>query len=282
MRTQLTVQLSKEQIAFFHREGYLVLDQLVPAEEVDRMRVIYDRLFDRKAGRELGEYYDLGGTDEEGKAPVLPQMMNPSRYAPEIAVGQFRLNAAAIARQLLGAACEFRQDLAICKPPGSPAATPWHQDNAYLDPKFDHENINIWIPLQPVTEANGCLQFIPGGHKSKNILPHHTINNDPRIEGLECDVIDEKQAVTCPIPAGGVTIHHTRVLHHAGPNRSSEPRRAYILEFRNPPVKRAQPHDFYWQRARNTEREKRYATLGSWSRNTLFKISRKVRKIVAK
>jgi ectoine hydroxylase-related dioxygenase (phytanoyl-CoA dioxygenase family) len=279
MDTTPIVQLSKDQIDFFHREGYLVLDQLVSPSEVDRMREIYDRLFDRKAGRELGEFYDLGGTDDEGKPFVLPQMMNPSRYAPEIATGQFRLNAAAIARQLLGADCEFRQDLAICKPPGSQAPTAWHQDAAYLNPKYDHENINIWIPLQTVTPQNGCLHFIPGSHKSLEILPHHPINNDPRIEGLECDRIDQSKAVAVPIPAGGATIHHCRVLHYAGPNLSTERRRAYILEFQKPPTKRSEPLDFYWQRIRHTNRQKRYASLPSWGYNTLFKIGRRAKKL---
>ena len=86
-----TVVLTQDQIDFFKREGYLLLDAIVPPAEVERMRDVYDKLFERKAGREQGEFFDLGGTDEEGKAAVLPQMMNPSRYAPEIAIGQFRV-----------------------------------------------------------------------------------------------------------------------------------------------------------------------------------------------
>jgi ectoine hydroxylase-related dioxygenase (phytanoyl-CoA dioxygenase family) len=275
-----TVTLTKEQIDFFNREGYLVLDSIVPLDEVERMRAIYDRLFESKAGRAQGEFFDLGGTDEEGKAAQLPQMMNPSRYAPEIAVGQFRANAAAIAKQLLGQHAEFKQDFAICKPPGSAVPTAWHQDNAYLDPRFDHNNINIWIPLQPATEENGCLHFVPRGHLSKDILGHHLINNDPRIEGIECDTVDLAKAVACPIPAGGATIHHTRVLHFAGPNKSKQPRRAYILEFETPPVKRAVPHDFYWQKQRNTARTKRYQTLGARTKNTIYRIAKKAGKLV--
>jgi ectoine hydroxylase-related dioxygenase (phytanoyl-CoA dioxygenase family) len=277
---QPTVVLTRDQIEFFKREGYLLLDAIVPPAEVERMRDIYDKLFERKAGREQGEFFDLGGTDEEGKAAVLPQMMNPSRYAPEIAVGQFRLNAAAIARQLLGAAADFKQDLAICKPPRSPVPTPWHQDNAYLDPKMDHENLNIWIPLQPATVENGCMFYIPRTHATGKILPHHSMNNDPRIEGLECDEVDVKKAVPAAVPAGGAAIHHTRTLHYAGPNKSDNPRRAYILEFELPPKKRAVAHDFYWQKARKTARNERYATIGARTKNTLYRIAKKAKKLV--
>src|ERR1700722_15222627 len=141
-----TVVLTQDQIDFFHREGYLLLDSIAPLDEVERMRTVYDKLFASQAGRATGEFFDLGGTDDDDKAPALPRMITRSRYAPEIAVGQFRVNATAIARQLLGDKSEFKQDLAICKPPGSTVTTPWHQDNAYLDPRFDHENLNVWIP----------------------------------------------------------------------------------------------------------------------------------------
>src|SRR5438128_1504262 len=97
-----TVQLTQDQIDFFHREGYLVLHAITTTEEVVWLRGIYDRLFEARAGRERGDQFDLGGTDEEGKPAVLPQILGPTRYAPELANGLFRVNALAVAQQLLG------------------------------------------------------------------------------------------------------------------------------------------------------------------------------------
>jgi hypothetical protein len=61
-----TVTLTQEQIDFFHREGYLAIDAVTTQEEIARLRVIYDRLFEARAGREVGDHLDLAGTDEEG------------------------------------------------------------------------------------------------------------------------------------------------------------------------------------------------------------------------
>jgi ectoine hydroxylase-related dioxygenase (phytanoyl-CoA dioxygenase family) len=131
------------------------------------------------------------------------------------------------------------------KPPQYGAATPWHQDEAYFNPAQIHNNLSVWIPLQEATVENGCMQFIPGSHKE--VLPHHHIGHDPDVPGLEIDQIEPENAVACPIPAGGATIHNCRTLHYAGPNLSDIPRRAYVLIFGTPTLERDIPRDFPWR-----------------------------------
>jgi ectoine hydroxylase-related dioxygenase (phytanoyl-CoA dioxygenase family) len=253
-----TVVLSQEQIDFYHREGYLVLDAITTPEEVKWMRGIYDRLFETRAGREVGGQFDLGGTDEEGKEAVLPQILNPSKYAPELKDGLFRTNALAIAKQLLGPEAEASGEHAIFKPARTGAETPWHQDEAYWNPDLDYTSFSLWIPLQEATLENGCMQFVPRSHLHQ-VMTHHTINHDPRIHGLEADEFDTSNSVACPIPAGGATIHHNRILHYAGPNTSDIPRRALILIFQVKPTKRAETRDFYWNTQKQTPADQRAA-----------------------
>ena len=103
------------------------------------------------------------------------------------------------------------------------------------------------------------MQFVPGTHRQE-VLPHHPIGNDPRIIGLE---VDEPQklaagAVACPIPAGGATVHHSRMLHYTSPNHSDGPRRAYILTFGTPRKQRATPRNFYWLEQQKTKWQERH------------------------
>jgi ectoine hydroxylase-related dioxygenase (phytanoyl-CoA dioxygenase family) len=102
------------------------------------------------------------------------------------------------------------------------------------------------------------MQFVPGSHH-QDVLPHHSIGHDPRIVGLEVDDVEQvvAQAVPCPLPAGGATIHHCRTLHYTGPNQSDGPRRAYIMSFGSPPQKRREPRDFYWLRMQQTKWQER-------------------------
>ena len=139
---QPTVTLTAEQIDAFHRDGYLALPALTTAEEVERLQSLYDHLFATNAGRDQGDHLDLVTTDEDDQTPVLPQILNPSKYAPELANTQLRANAEAIARQLLGPEAQFNGEHAILKPPHTEAATPWHQDEAYADANLEeHQHL---------------------------------------------------------------------------------------------------------------------------------------------
>ena len=257
-----TVTLTQAQIDFYHREGYLALEAITTSEEVTWLRDIYDRLFAGRAGREEGNQFDLGGTDEEGKEATLPQILNPSKYAPELKTGLFRVNALHVARLLLGPDAKATGEHAIFKPAHIGAATPWHQDEAYWNPKMDYNGFSLWIPLQTATLENGCMQFVPGSHHS-DILPHHSINHDSRIHGLEIDDVQTTggaavaHAVPCPLPPGGCTIHHNRTLHYAGPNHSDIPRRAYILGFGLPATPSEESRSFPWNDIKQTPRQER-------------------------
>jgi len=251
------MELSQEQITFFRQNGFVRLDAITTQEEIIRLRAIYDRLFEQKSGRNEGQQFDLAGTDEDDKEAKLPQILSPSTYAPELKDSLYHRNALTVAQQLLGPTAAYTGEHAILKPPRIGAETPWHQDEAYWNPGQYHESISIWMPLQEATLENGCMQFIPMD-TAGDVLPHHSINHDPRIHGLEMDTVDASQAVACPIPAGGATIHHCRIPHYAGPNRSDTPRRAYILVFGLPTEARETARDFHWQRERQTARQERH------------------------
>jgi ectoine hydroxylase-related dioxygenase (phytanoyl-CoA dioxygenase family) len=254
-----TLSLTQDQIDFYHREGYLVLNALTTAEEVAWMRGVYDRIFAMRAGREEGNQFDLAGADGEEAVATLPQILSPSKYAPELKEGLFRANALHIVKSLLGPLVQAHGDHAILKPARIGAATPWHQDEAYWNPSMNYNSLSIWIPLQDASIESGCLSFVPRSHNLE-VQPHHCINHDPRIHGLEADYTDFQNAVSCPLPAGGATLHHNRTFHYAGPNNTETPRRALILTFGTPASPRQSPRVFYWNDRKQTPREERART----------------------
>ena len=254
---QPTIAISPAQIEFFHKNGYLAIEKITTPEEVEFVRGVYDRLFATRAGREEGNQFDLAGTDDEGKEAALPQILNPVKYAPELRDTLLRANARAIARQLLGEGMVDMGEHAILKPARHGAPTPWHQDEAYWNADLDYCSLSVWIPLQEATLANGCMQFVPGTHNWP-VKPHHTINNDPRIHGLEIDKFPaDRQIAICPLPPGGATFHLSRTMHYTAPNLSEQPRRAYILGFGIPPKPRTEPREFPWNTQKRTARDAR-------------------------
>ncbi|HZC25588.1 MAG TPA: phytanoyl-CoA dioxygenase family protein [Actinopolymorphaceae bacterium] len=248
MTDTTATHLDNDQVAAFHRDGFLVLPALSSPHEITRLQEIYDRMFLDRSDVAAADQIDLGGVDGEGRE-VLPQILSPERYAPELLRLAARDRALAVARELLGPDAERMGDHAIRKPPQHGAATPWHQDEAYWDPALSYDSVSIWMPLQEATVENGCMQFVAGSHR-EDVLPHRRISDDPAIEALEYDGDVSALLVTaCPLPPGGATVHSSRMLHYTGPNLSAQPRRAYIMGFGRPTRRREKPRDFPWQRA---------------------------------
>jgi ectoine hydroxylase-related dioxygenase (phytanoyl-CoA dioxygenase family) len=258
--SEFTVELTDEQVASFRENGFLSIERVTTDEEVAWLRGLYDRLFQERMGEEKGEYFDLGGPRAHDGREVLPQVLGPERKFPELLESVYYRNARRLAARLLGAT---EAEISggghmILKPAGYGRETPWHQDEAYWTPDVIPHSLSVWLPLDPATVESGCMQFIPRSHKGE-VRWHRHIDNDPTVHGLVTDDVDPSQAVACPIPVGGATVHHCRTLHYAGPNRSDRPRRAYILVLGIPPTKAGSPAHRPWQ----TEEKEALAKLPS-------------------
>ncbi|MDE0993352.1 MAG: phytanoyl-CoA dioxygenase family protein [Rhodospirillales bacterium] len=250
------VILSDSQITQYKEQGFLQLPQLSNSGELELILDIYDRIFSSQAGRDTGNYLDLGGVDAEGSEPAMPQILDMIALAPELEHTQLRANTLAIGKQLYGEGGNIKGDMAILKPARTAPETPWHQDEAYWEVDKKHRACSTWVPLLDVTLEMGCMYYLPGSHKL-GILPHQRMNNDPRIHALQIVVgcTDLSTAVACPIKAGEAIVHDQRTLHYAGPNLSDLPRRAYISGYRFSSVDRVagEERDFAWA---DTERSR--------------------------
>jgi phytanoyl-CoA hydroxylase len=247
--------LSKQQAETFWNQGHLSIPEFIDPAEVDEIERIFRRLFDVRAGWKEGHFYDMAGSEQNGDFK-LPQMLHLTKYAPELLRTSFWANADALARELLGPTAHFSFDHGINKPVRPDSQTPWHQDQAFHRVGSRIENITVWLPLQEVTPDNGCLKFIPGSHLT-GMLQHRNYQNDQRIEGLEAIGVDNDAAVHAPLPKGGVSIHHSRTLHAAGPNLSRGPRKVYSLVFAVEMDEVVVPVEYGWNSHKPTARLQR-------------------------
>jgi hypothetical protein len=241
--------LSDKALAEYRRDGYVVVDRLLPQSEVEHLRKILLGLHEGKVGFKEGALFDAIGLDD-GSEPRFPQITDPRLLAPELKNSKYFEVALAIARQILGETARLRADITFLKPPKIGSDTPWHQDQAFGNPQYDYTQISIWLALTPAGAVNSCMSFVPGSHKLP-VLMHQPVGGDPRIHALECiGDFDQSTAVECPLQEGGCTIHDHRTLHYAGPNLSDQSRLAYVLVFDTAPVPRQEPIEFPWRKDR--------------------------------
>ncbi|AXY74246.1 phytanoyl-CoA dioxygenase family protein [Paraflavitalea soli] len=226
----MSVNITPAQIAFFEKEGYLIVPDLLSAEEVTYYRDLYEDFLENRI--DVSRYRsDLGshaGNGDTAKKERITQIMVPSRVVPELLSQPLHQKALVLAKQLMGSDMELDFDMLIDKAPFSNTPTPWHQDCAYWISMPDTRATSCWVALDEATRDNGCMWYVPGSHK----LPVRT--HFPAGKGggaLEC-AADEAEGIAIEIPPGAGIFHHGHTLHYSRGNSTDRRRRAFITNYR--------------------------------------------------
>ena len=144
------------------------------------------------------------------------------------------------------------------KEPDSSGFISWHQDARYIGME-PHDWVTGWLAISDVTEENGCMQMIPGSHTAP--LKDHidTYGEDNLLtRGQTVPDVDESKAVPVPLKPGQLSLHHPRIIHGSGPNRSAERRIGFALQSYIAPSVRQVLGEMYVQQARGTDRYKHH------------------------
>ena len=108
------------------------------------------------------------------------------------------------------------------KEPHSESFVSWHQDLRYWGLDSEDE-VSAWLALSPVTEANGCMRFVPGSHRGA-LVDHRDsfATNNALTRGQEAVIeIADDDTICVPLAPGQISLHHGKLLHCSGPNRSA-------------------------------------------------------------
>jgi hypothetical protein len=105
----------------------------------------------------------------------------------------------------------------------------WHQDETFL-PTRDRSLTSIWIALDPATEANGAMRFIPGSHKAGYCWPMHP-HNSPDLDHLEeaYGFPGLETALTVELAPGSAVVFSGYVMHSSFKNRTANGFRRSLL-----------------------------------------------------
>ncbi|MGE3247809.1 MAG: phytanoyl-CoA dioxygenase family protein [Beijerinckiaceae bacterium] len=141
---------------------------------------------------------------------------------------------AAIAAELMGATkLRLVDDHLLVKEPGTDNPTYWHHDFPYFQFEGD-DFINFWIPLDPVTQANGAMRFAAGSHlwgklfHPVRIGKGDLIEEAEKLDGPVPDIDGEPEkyrVVSWDVAPGDVLVFNGKTLHAATPNTTSDRRR---------------------------------------------------------
>jgi len=225
--------LSDAQYQQFQADGYLVVPSFLTPDDLRGVRDDIQGILDANANLETDshglnlEKVDGRTFEEDAKVagPGRVRKITPCialvPTAGRIFTGGKMLDCM---EDVMGADIYYHSSKAMLKPARGGSAKPWHQDAAYWR-DYGSNQVTIWIAIHDSTEENGCVWAIPGSHKH-GIIPH--IKRELQVEE---SWIDLTKAVPVEVPAGGLLIFHSLVLHMSHTNHSDRPRWAIICDY---------------------------------------------------
>jgi len=208
------VEIDRDTIEGFQRNGHAVVRGLVSAEEISEFRPAIEALVGRLAEKAV----PIEARDTYGRAFL--QAHNLWTRSPDTKRLVFAARFAKVAADLLGVeGVRLYHDQALFKEPGG-GHTPWHQDQSYW-PLETNDTITMWLPLVDVPAEVGTMTFANGSHLRGN-LGSFVIGDDS--EARFSEVVRELNLVEAThgaVKAGDATFHRGWTLHRAPPNPTS-------------------------------------------------------------
>ncbi|HEX2037533.1 MAG TPA: phytanoyl-CoA dioxygenase family protein [Chloroflexota bacterium] len=233
-----TARLSEAQVRQFREQGWLAIEGVFDAEEVETAKLalsdfIHGRIVAKDGRTHVQEEPQLALPDGTLAPETETERELRVRKVFDFTHHDARLQAltrqAGLRRmldQLIGPHSRLIQDMALLKPPRIGTEKPWHQDTAYFDWLPLGGIIGCWIALDPATVANGCMQVIPGTHLEGPVAHFHH---------RDCQIADERvqvqRAVAIPLAPGGILFFSGLIHHGTPPNRSADRRRALQFHY---------------------------------------------------
>lgn len=206
--------LTEDQVAQYHRDGYLVVPNLYDEQaaltwkEVLKARLTEENKIDEPSGVRV---WMADSMDAYTSTSVQDA------------------NVVAILQQLLGPNVEFLSVKAVFKNAKTSFNSPWHQDWFYWQ---GSNKISIWIALDDATPENGCLRMVPGSQQK--VFDMATVDD---AKGFNRRVTDEAlqglQVDTLPVHRGDAVFFHDLALHSSCPNTNGKERWSAISTYRD-------------------------------------------------
>ena len=224
-------RLTKEQVDFFNENGYLQGIKMLNTEQLEVLRKELFELADpSNEGNKL--FYEYNSNESTDPKTILFHALGAWRITPGLHDVLWNPAFLMAASQLLDdKPVRFWHDQIFYKPAKKGGVVAWHQDYSYWTRTIPIAHITCWCALDDATIENGCLHYIPGSHKW-GLMPKPVIAGEP--EGIKDFLNDEQKEKfahpqPAPVKAGEAIFHHSLTLHGSGENKSSRPRRAFVI-----------------------------------------------------
>lgn len=225
----------KEQTQFRH-DGYLRLGRVVPVEWIEALCSRIDDIMlgvVKYSGMAMqldstsGDYSAVPESSPTHKGATLAyrridQLDRDPQFLTYMQHPLFRR----ITRVLVGTDVSIFRAMFMNKPASQGTPLPWHQDIGVGWGLDTNPICTIWTALDPATQANGCMQIVPGSHLLGILNEQHFPS-----EADQEKYAPASRRIFLEAEKGEAILLHNWLLHRSGVNPTGQPRRAFSIAY---------------------------------------------------
>ena len=204
--------LSSNQLKQYEDQGYISpIEVLSSSEALEARREI--ELIEKKMPNEID---NTGRYNVHLISPKLDSIVHNSKILDAV-------------ESIIGKNILVCSTTLFIKNPNEQGFVSYHQDAKYigLEP---HNWVTAWVALTDSNENNGCMKMWPKSHL--NIKDHHEKFNEGNLltRGQTVENVPEDEVKSIELKAGQMSLHHPRVVHGSGINKSNDRRIGFVIQ----------------------------------------------------
>jgi hypothetical protein len=212
--------LTQKQREAYFADGYLLLEKIIPAEWVEKLRRVTEEMVERsRAVAKSDAVWDLE-PGHTAASPRLRRLSSPNDHHPVYWEYASQSILPDIVADLVGPDVKFHHSKLNFKWAKGGEEVKWHQDISFW-PHTNYSPLTVGTYLYDCGLDQGPLGVIPKSHKTE-IFNQYSDKGEWTGCLSEADLkkLDLASAVYLPGPSGSITLHNCRTIHGSKPNRS--------------------------------------------------------------
>ena len=205
--------LNSDQLNQYKEEGYVSPIDVLSKEEAKEVREEIE-IIEKKWPNELE---GLGRNYIHFISPVFDKVCNNTKILDAV-------------ESIIGKNILICGTTLFVKNPNEKGFVSFHQDAKYigLEP---HNWVTAWVAITDANEENGCMRMWSGSHK--NDLQYHNQKFDENnllTRGQTVENVPVKETKPVILKAGQASLHHPKVVHGSGLNKSNDRRIGFVIQ----------------------------------------------------
>ena len=223
--------VSDEKISQFHKEGYFILESVMPNDTLEGLRAECQRYIDKFDAEMEAKGLDKLGINHYKKRYFIANRGNESPIITSFLFGDLMAD---ITRATLGESVYLFNEQYVVKAADRDTKFGWHQDSGYIG-HYHKPYLSCWCALDDMSEANGTISVLSyerAGMQPDDLFDHvveEGTNDKVGYHGSD-------PGVPVIVPAGSMVVFSSRTFHRSGANQTDKMRRSYLAQYSKEPI----------------------------------------------